>query len=208
MPGGRFGAVPFHAAIIRQHVSPTNYEISSSATRSRIRSPIHSLVQSKEVSAVPDCTCRTSARMKSCVPGVSRCGPRTSRTGAIPLHDDPGVMHLVRLVRFVQQDGPLAIDSKVDHGAPLRLLLLPGSSSIALRWLARVSACPDCVSRFKKNAVVLLTSTGIAGRPSSDLPRYWKHDFRHMKNLPAGCPAGRFAESGMIRGELGLTPSR
>jgi hypothetical protein len=44
---------------------------------------------------------------------------------------NPGVMHLVRLVRFVQQDGPLAIDSKVDHGAPLRLLLLPGSSSIA-----------------------------------------------------------------------------
>src|SRR6478752_4248000 len=28
-----------------QHVSPTNYEISSSATRSRIRSPIHSLEQ-------------------------------------------------------------------------------------------------------------------------------------------------------------------
>jgi hypothetical protein len=43
----------------------------------------------------------------------------------------PGVMYLVRLVRFIQQDGPLAIDSEVDHDAPLRRLLLPGSSSIA-----------------------------------------------------------------------------
>jgi len=44
---------------------------------------------------------------------------------------NPGVMHLVRLVRFVQQDGPLAIASKVDQHAPLRLFPLPVSSSIA-----------------------------------------------------------------------------
>jgi len=63
----RRGLIP--CCHLRQHDWQMNYEISSSAIRWRIRSPIQSLVQSNVASAVPDCTCCTSARLKSLRPG-------------------------------------------------------------------------------------------------------------------------------------------
>jgi hypothetical protein len=79
------------------------------------------------------------------------------------------------MVRFVQQDGPLAIDSKVDQHAPLRLLLLPGFSSIAVIGVRGTVVRLEFIFRFQENAVVLLTCIGISRRPSSDLPQVWKH---------------------------------
>ena len=46
----------------------------------------------------------------------------------------------------------------------------------------------EYVCRVQKNAVVLLTCIGIASRPSSDLPRFWKHT---LTPAPGTCTGRR-----------------